>query len=189
MLLKIEREVCLAKYRSFPLCPYDVNTDEEVFYFPKVINGGWYNLPTISKRLFPKLLVTELVKFIYGCRFNSLIFLSDKDSPWITKLSASRTDYLPLTKAIEYFERNKLGEKFNGGIEVPITDLPEFINHYYCVTSCDASFHAGYFSDPLQSFIGCIHYGGEVQFATLNKKFDIVFSAAIAKTKFRKNNR
>jgi hypothetical protein len=94
-----------------------------------------------------------------------------------------------LTKAIEYFERNKLGGKFNGGIEVPITDLPEFIKHYYCVTRCDASFHAGYFSDPSQSFIGCIHYGGEVQFATLNKKFDNVFSAAIAKTKFRKNNR
>lgn len=171
------------------MCPYDVNTDEEIFYFPKVFKSGWYDLPSTPKRLFPKRIAAELSNLILTCEFKSLIFLSDKDSPWITKLSANRSDHPPIIKAVEYFESNKLGKKFNGGIEVPVTDLPEFIRHYFCLIRSDASFHAGYFSDPSQLFLGCIHHSGEVQFCLLNKKFDLTFSAAIAKTKFRKNNR
>ena len=115
-----------------------------------------------------------------------MIFLSDKNSPWITKLSASRTDYPPLQKAVKYFEDHKLGKRFNGGIEVPLKDLPEVFKHYYCITMCDATFHAGYFSDPAQSFIGCLHYSGDLQIAALNKKSEPGMVKALGETKFKR---
>ena len=189
MLLKIKREVCLARYRNFPLCSYDPNSDEEVFYFPKVFKRGWYEIPSAPKRTFSKRLVTELIKFITTCKFDRMIFLSDNVSPWVTKLSASRTDYPPLINAVAYFEKNKLGKKYNGGIEVPMIDLPEFFKHYFCITQCDASFHSGYFCDPAQSFIGNIHYSGEVQICALTKKFDSIFTEVLPETKFQRSDR
>jgi hypothetical protein len=189
MLLKIEREVCLAKYRNFPLCPYDPNSDEEVYYYPKVVNGGWYGLTSKTKREFPKVLKTEFAKFIQKCEFESLIFFGDKSTPWVTKLSARRTDYTSVVKAVKYFEENKLGKKFNGGVQVAVSELPEFIKHFYCITRSDASFHGFYFSDPSQNLLGFIHYGGEVLFQTLNSEFDRKFVKAIKKTTFKRNNK
>jgi len=189
MLLKIEREVCLAKYRSFPLCPYDPNTDEEVYYYPKTISGGWYDLNAKNRKEYPKILKTEFTKLIGECGFESVIFFGDKTTPWITKLSAKRTDYASIVKAVKYFEKNQLGKKFNGGVQVGITDLPEFIKHFYCLTRSDASFHGFYFSDSAQNLLGFIHYGGEVLFQTLNPEFDSRFTKSITKTAFKRNNR
>jgi hypothetical protein len=189
MFLKIDREVCLAKFRSFPLSPYDPNTDEEVYYFPKQYKSNWFSLPPAPNHLISRLLGDELTKFVISCKFDRLIFLSDKDAPWITKLSAGRTDYAPLTKAMQYFEQHKLGKKFNGGIEVSVDNLPEFFKHYSCIVKCDASFHAGFFSDIYQSFIGDLHYSGEIRFSLLKKKFEKTLDAAISKTKFVRNKR
>jgi hypothetical protein len=189
MLLKIEREVCLAKYRNFPLHPYDPNTVEEVFYYPETVVGGWYDLHAKTKREFSKVLKTEFTKLIEVCGFESLVFLGDKTIPWITKLSSKRTDYVSIMKAVKYFEENKLGEKFNGGVQVSISDLPEFVKHFYCITRTDASFHGFNFSDPDQNLLGFIHHGGEVLFQTLNFEFDKKFAKAIKKTAFKRNNR
>ena len=189
MLLKIDREVCLAKYRNFPLCPYDPNTDEEVYYYPKTVDSGWYDLHAKTKREFPKVLRTEFTKLVKECGFESLIFFGDKTIPWITKMSAKRTDYASIIKAVQYFEENNLGKKFNGAVQVSIPYLPEFIKHFYCITHSDASFHGFYFSDPAQNLLGFIHYSGEVLFQTLNLNFDIQFIKSIKKTAFKRNNK
>ncbi len=189
MLLKIDREVCIAQYRNFPLCPYDQNTDEEVYYFPKIITGGWYEIPSIPRQNFMKRLSFEITRLVIACKIERLIFLSDKDGRWVTKLSSNRTDYPPLIKAVAFFEKNKLGKNFNGGIEVAVEGLAEFLQHYYCVTRCDGSFHSGYFSNPAQSFIGGIHYSGEVQICVLKKKFLPVMEKALRQTKFKRNSR
>lgn len=188
MLLKIEREVCLARYRNFPLSPYDPNTDEEVLFYPKIVDGGWYNLKVRTKRELPAVLNNELTKLVGVCGFESLIFLGDKAIPWITKLSAKRTDYVSITKAVRYFKINKLGNNFTGGVQVEILDLPEFIKNFFCITKSDASFHGFHFSDPAQNLLGFIHYGGEVQFQTLNLVFDSQFSKYIRKTAFKRNS-
>ena len=159
------------------------------FTIQKHVSGGWYNLHAKTKREFPKILKTEFTKLIKECGFESLIFFGDKGTPWITKLSAKRTDYVSIIKAVQYFEENKLGKKFNGGVQVGISDLPEFIKHFYCITRSDASFHGFYFSDPAQNLLGFIHYGGEVLFQTLNLEFDSRFTKSIKKTAFRRNNR
>ncbi len=189
MLLKIEREVCLAKYRNFPLCPYDPNSDEEVFYYPKTVSGGWYDLYAKTKREFSKILQMEFTKLVKECGFENLIFFGDKPTPWITKLSSKRTDNAFIIKAVRYFEDNKLGKKFNGGVQVGISELPEFIKHFYCLTRSDGTFGGFYFSDPAQNILGFIHYSGEVLFQTLIEEFESKFVKSIKKTAFKRNNR
>jgi len=185
MLLRIAREVCLAKYRNFPLSPFDVNTYEEFFYYPKIISGGWYYLHSNTKREFSNILKMEFTKLIRACKFESLIFFGDKTTPWVTKLSAKRTDYVSIIKAIEYFEINQLGKKFNGGVQVGITDLPEFIKHFYSIVRSDASFHGFYFSDENQKLLGSIHYSGEVLFQTLDLEFNSQFEKYLRSTQFK----
>jgi len=189
MLLKIEREVCLAKYRNFPLSPYDPNTDEEVLYYPKTFDGGWYTLDSKSKKEFPGVLKAELTEFFMECGFEHLIFFGDKTTPWITKLPASRTGDKSIGKAVQYFKENKLGKKFNGGVQVGISDLPEFITHFFCITCTDASFHEFHFSDPWQNMLGFIHPGGEVLLQCLKEDFNKKFSDALLKTKFKPTSR
>lgn len=188
MLLKIEREVCLAKYRNFPLYPYDPNTEEEVSYYPNTVGGGWFELHAKTRREFSKMLQMEFTKFVKECGFENLIFFGDKPTPWITKLSSKRTDYASIIKAVQYFEDNKLGKKFNGGVQVSISELPEFIKHFYCITRSDSTFDVFYFSDPAQNILGFIHYSGDVLFQILIEEFESKFVKAIKKTAFKRNN-
>jgi hypothetical protein len=104
-------------------------------------------------------------------------------------LSSKRTDYVSIKKAVRYFEKNKLGKKFNGGVQVSISELPEFIKHFYCITKSDAKFHGFYFSDPAQNILGFIHHGGEVLLQILIEEFENQFVMSIKKTAFKRNNR
>ena len=99
-----------------------------------------------------------------------------------------RTDYASIIKAVQYFEKNKLGKKFNGGVQVGISDLPEFIKHFYCITRSDSTFDVFYFSDPAQNILGFIHYSGDVLFQILIEEFESKFVKAIKKTAFKRNN-
>lgn len=44
MINKISRDVCLIKYRKFPLRTFDAETDDEVFYYPKIYYHYWLKL-------------------------------------------------------------------------------------------------------------------------------------------------
>ena len=185
MLTKIKRQDCLDKFPKFPQREYDKSKDEEVFSYPKICSLYWLKLKSKSSRGLAKMLATEINGVFEKLNIDKLVFLGDTKYPWITKSSAERTDYKPLTNALTYLTENKIGKRFNGAIEVDISELLIFIQHFYIMTMCDASFGYFHFMDTGQNLIGYIHYSGELRIDTLNKKIDKLFLDTIRKTKFK----
>ena len=189
MLTKIKRQDCLTQFPKFPQREYDKLKDEEVFSYPKIHSLYWLKLQSKSSRGLTKILATELTDLFKKLNIDRLIFLGDTKYPWISKLSAERTDYRPLTNALTYLTENKVGRQFNGAIEVDISELFVFIQHFYIMTMCDASFAYFHFMDKGQNLIGYIHYSGELRVDTLNKKTDNLFLKVIKTTKFQDEHR
>ena len=189
MLTKIKRQDCLEKFPKFPLREYDKSKDEEVFSYPKIHSLYWLKLESKSSRTFAKMLATEITSIFEKLNIDKLVFLGDTKYPWISKLSAERTDYSPLTNALTYLTENKIGRRFNGAIEVDISETLIFIQHFYTMTMCDASFAYFHFMDKGQNLIGYIHYSGELRIDTLNKKIDTEFLKVIGTTKFKNEPR
>ena len=185
MLTKIKRQDCLNKFPKFPQREYDKLKDEEVLSYPKIHSLYWLKLESKSSRGLTKILATELTVIFQKLNIDRLIFLGDTKYPWISKLSAERVDYRPLTNALTYLTENKIDRRFNGAIEVDISELFVFIQHFYIMTRCDASFAYFHFMDKGQNLIGYIHYSGELRFDTLNKKIDKLFLDTIKTTKFQ----
>ena len=189
MLTKIKRQDCLDKFPKFPQREYDKSKDEEVFSYPKIHSLYWLKLESKSLRGFTKILATEITSLFKKLNIDKLIFLGDSKYPWISKFTAERTDYNPLTIALTYFTENKIGRRFNGAIEVDSSELFVFIQHFYIMTRCDASFAYFHFMDKGQNLIGYIHYSGELRIDILNKKTNNFFLNTIRTTKFQDDNR
>ena len=189
MLTKIKRQDCLGKFPIFPQREYDKSNDEEVIFYPKIHSLYWLKLESKSSIGLAKKLATEITSLFAKLNIDKLIFLGDTKYPWITKLSAERTDYKLLTNALTYLTKNKIGRRFNGAIEVDISELFIFIQHFYIMTKCDASFAYFHFMDKGQNLIGYIHYSGDLRIDTLNKKSDTTFLKAIKTTKFQDEHR
>jgi hypothetical protein len=189
MLIKIKREICLEQFPNFPLREFDKKKDEEIFSYSSIIRSNWFELTFKTKSQLPKLLSEEITKLIRELGFDSLIFLGDNNCSWIRKSALQRNDYPPLKKALQYFLDNKIGVRFKGGIEVKEAQLPEFIKHFFYLTSSNAALPYFHFMDKGQNLIGYVHYDGEVQFSCLSKSFDKKFSKAILTTKLQQNAR
>lgn len=177
---KISRDICLIKYRKFPLFEFEKETDKEVFYFPKFKSNYWIKLTENSNQNIS----TEITNLLKKLEIKELIFLSERNKPWISKFTASRVNFEPLIKTIAYFKTNKIYKKFNGGVKIKKNDFEEFILNFYTITECDGVFFDYNFTDENQNFIFYIHYSGEIKIHTLNKKTDEKFLKIIAETKF-----
>lgn len=177
---KISRDICLIKYRKLPLCEYDKESDEDVYHFPKVKSIYWLKLEDDSQENVLK----EITNLIRKLDIKNLIFLDERNKPWISKSTASRIDYKPLIKTIEYFKSNKIEKKFNGGVKLEIDEIDEFIFHFYVITRCDGGFFDFNFIDENQNFVFYIHYSGEIKIFTLNGKSNKQFLNIVADTKF-----
>lgn len=189
MFKKIERQECLVKFSSFPLREYDKMKDDEVVYFPYIKYFYWINIEAKNKIQLKKKIALETVNLYRELGINRLTFLCDGNTSWITKNSKDRTDYKQLTKAIKYLRDNKIDSKFSGGIIVDIENLKEFIEHFYVLTMCDASFSYYHFIDDNEDFIGYIHYDGDVLIYTLSELANERFLNAIKKTNFKDTGR
>jgi hypothetical protein len=189
MLTKIKRQDCLVKFSKFPQREYNKSKDEDVFLYPKIHSLYWLKLESKSSRGLTKILATEITILFQKLNIDKLIFLGDTKYPWISKLSAVRVDYKPLTNALTYLTENKIGRRFNGAIEANISNLFVFIQHFYIITRCDASFAYFHFMDKEQNLIGYIHYNGELRIDTLNKKSNDLFLKTLRTTKFQDEHR
>lgn len=185
MLLKIKRQDCLDRFSKFPTRAYDKIKDEDVFSYPEVYAFYWLKLVSKSTTARTKMLATEIAALFQKLNIDKLIFLGDTNCPWISKSSAERTDVKSLIKAITYLTENKIGKRFNGAIEVDISELFVFVQHFYTITRCDAAFSNFHFMDKGQNIIGFIHYSGELRIDTLNKKTNDIFLDSIRTTKFQ----
>lgn len=185
MLTKIKRQNCLNKFQKLPQREYDKLTDEEIFSYPKVQTFYWLKLDLKSYRGLANKLATEITNLFKKLNIDTVIFPGGTKYPWISKLSAERDDYKPLTDALSYLVANKIGRRFNGAIEVDISELYIFIQHFYLMRKCDAFFAYFHFMDDGQNLIGYIHYTGELRIDTLNKRTDSLFLETIKTTKFQ----
>ncbi|MDO5616709.1 MAG: hypothetical protein Q4G16_10995 [Cruoricaptor ignavus] len=183
MIKKLHRDYCIIKFRNLPLQHCDKETNSDIFYTPKHKGFYWIKLPD-SKKDGSKQLISELIKLMGNLKINHLIFLDEINKPWISKLTAERTNYKKLIKALEYFKFKKIWTKFNGGIFVSKDCWKDFLTHFYTITKCDSSFFYYNFIDEKQNIIFHIHYSGEINIITLNSEIDSIFLNQIKNTKF-----
>ena len=184
MLQRIKRQQCLDRYPKFPLRHYDKFSDEEIFTYPKTAAQYWLRLEAKTRVQLTKVLVSEIVKLYRSLNIVRLIFLCDADTTWITRNSYKRTDLKQVIKAVEYLKANKIGVRFNGGVIVEMSELTEFIAHFYVLTRTDALFSYYSFMDERQSIIGYIHYDGEVKINPINEDANTKFLSAVINTGF-----
>lgn len=180
MIKKISRDLCLIKYRNLPLCEYDKEIDDDIYYYPEIHSFYWLKL----EEGFEKKLHNEIVLLSKKLNIDNFIFLGGMNKPWISKFTESRKDYKPLIKTIEYFKSHKIEKRFNGGVNVEIAELEKFIKNFYIITKCDGGFFDFYFTDENENYIFYIHYSGELKVLTLNENANEFFLNKVNETKF-----
>lgn len=180
MIKKISRDICLIKYRKFPLCEFDKKIEEDICYFPKINSLYWLKLDDNSESK----LILEIVSLIRKLNVKKSIFMSERNQKWISKSTEKRKDFEPLTKAVEYFKSHKIEKKFNGGVKVGNEELNRFLENIYTLTKCDGGFFDFNFIDKNENYIFYIHYSGELKVLTLNENANQNFLKIINETKF-----
>ena len=182
MLEKITRDICLIKYRKFPL--RDFEKDEEISFYPKIYSHNWFKVEHKSDAELIEILSAELPKLYENLNVENLIFFGDNNRNWISKFTEEREDDKLLIDSVDYFNNNKVGKRFNGAVKVSRAELPEFIKHFFVLTRCDGDFAYYHFLDDKENVLGFIHYSGEIRFDILNQKTEKMFVEEIKKTKF-----
>lgn len=179
MLRKINRQACLTKYSIFPLRDYDAEKDEEVLSFPVIFRSYVLAISAKTFRGNIRDLGIEIARLGKELNAGSLIFLGDTVTPWLYQ----NNDYTPVQKAQLYLSDLNIGKRFNGGIEVEITELPVFIKHLSWLVRCNTALPYIYFIDPGQNIVGNICQYGNLHISTLNKDTDNCLNSFIKKSK------
>ena len=180
MLKKITRDICLIKYRTFPLSAFDDKVDKDYHYFPANFSFYWLKSNENTK----KNIIKECLNLFEKLNIEKLIFFGEFNKPWISKFTASRTDYKQLTKALDYFKSSKIGKNFNGGVKVEKKYFSEFLRHFYILTRCDSGFFDFNFTDEKEDFMFYLHYSGELRVFCLNEKSNTIFLKSVVDTNF-----
>ena len=180
MIKKIKRDICIIKYRSFPLSAHEKETDSDVYHYPNCKSVYWLKLENESS----KKLTNQFLKLIESLRIENLIILGKINKPWISKLTSKRKDHKPLIKTLEYFKSQNITTKFNGGLQLDIHELKSFFPHFYLITRCDGGFFDFHIMDEKQNIIFYVHYSGEIEIMILNEKFNKKILKEIKKTDF-----
>ena len=177
----LERDFCIIKYRKLPLTFYIKEIDEDIFYYPEIESFYWIKLADFDnqRKDTSKKLISQIIKLVKILEFEKIIFLGEINKPWVSKITSKRKDYKPLIKSLEYFKENKIWGKFNGGVEVSVKNLKQFLPHYFMITRCDGGFFDFHFTDEKENIIFYIHYSGEIKIMTLNKKYNEKFKKAV----------
>jgi hypothetical protein len=168
MINKISREDCLKQYPVFPLRFYDELTDDETYFYPEVISRPWMHLGIENKEERTEAISQVLTALFRSLNVESLIFLGDTEQTWISKLALKRKDHQPLINAVAYFIANGADQKFNGGLQVSIDQIQEFLIHFCILTSCDGSLPYFNFIDKSVQVLGLIHYSGDMRIEAFN---------------------
>ena len=184
MIEKINRNICLIKYRKFPL--RDFQKDEEISFYPKIYNHYWLTLEHNSEVQLIIILSSEITKLYRNLNVENLIFFGDYNINWISKFTEERKDYKSLIESVNYYKKQKITKPNNRAVKVNLAELEEFIKHFYILTRCDAEFSYYHFLDEKENLLGFIHYSGEVRFDILTPKMEKVLVEELEKTKFAK---
>ena len=176
-MTKIKREAALVQFPKFPLT--DARSD--TYYYPKSFSHCTLTLESKSVRGHVTQLSVELIKLMQGLNASSLIFMGDHAGAWLRQ----ENDYKPVREAMQYFERMKIGVRFNGALKIDIPQLSEFIGPLFWLTRCNGAFPDVHFMNEQQDFLGNICKYGNLHFSTLNKKTDLLFQNAMQHSNFK----
>jgi hypothetical protein len=180
MLIKIKRQHCLDKYPKFPIRWYDDIKEDLDYSYPKVHHSYILTLSSKTFKGYTKLLGNELTKLANGLGFETLIFLGDTNTAWLSQ----DNDFKPVKEALQFLIDNKLGKRFNGALQVDKSGLAIFIKHLCWLSRCNAALPYFYFTDTGQNVVGTICQYGNLHIDTVNKETDMVFKDIVAKSQF-----
>jgi hypothetical protein len=179
MIKTINRDKCLEAYPKFP----QADNFKEEFFFPEVYKSYFLTLLPQLKKNYIKDLSAAITNLVRHLNYDSLIFLGDTKTP-LLYFHQDQNNKKDAKAAIDYLIQNKIGKKFNGALEVAITELPIFVKHLYFLTSANATLPIVHFMDKGENIVGSICQYGVLHFSTLNKKTDNAFQS-INKTQIR----
>lgn len=171
MPVKITRKNAFDRYPAFPWSDHR----KEEYFFPPTFKSEILTLSSGSAEEHARVLSQALTAFAQHVGYESLVFMGDSPTPW----RYQDNDYAPVKTALQYLKDNRIGEKFNGALEVDIAELGEFTAHLFWLVRCNASLPVFYFMDRLQSITGCICKYGNIHISTLNEMAHIIFENAV----------
>jgi hypothetical protein len=174
MLTKIKRKECLNKYHCLPVRFYNKIKEEDDIYYPNIFGSYVLTLPSKFSKVHSKLMGIELTGMAKEFNSNYLVFLGDNKKvvwPWMTfwnmyDITRSKKE------AITYLVNNKVGKRFNGALQVEVSELTEFVQHLYWLNLATINCFNVYFTDPEQNFVGHICQYGNLHIDTLHGKAD-----------------
>lgn len=177
MVKTLARDYCIIQYRNLPLQYYWEKIEQDFYWHPHVDRYYWIEHPDYNKdnKRKTKKLIKNFVHLYENLEFEKLIFLGQINKPWISKYTSKRKDYKALLEALSYFKSNKIGRKFNGGVEVSKDSWKEFLKHFFVITRCDGGFFDYYFTDENQNILFHLHYSGNLKALPLNAIYDDKF--------------
>jgi hypothetical protein len=176
MPVKITRKNAFEQYPAFPWANYE----KDEFFFPPTFKSEILTLSSKSAKGHARALSVALTRFAKHAGYKSLVFVGDTPTSWRYQYN----DYAPVKTALQYLKDNRVGEKFNGALEVDITELGEFTRHLFWLARCNAALPLFHFMDRQQSVVGCICKFGNVHISTLNETAHAVFEDAVAASGF-----
>jgi hypothetical protein len=177
MLKKIKRKDCLEQYPLFP----QVDVSRDKYDYPNTVAGFVLAVPFKSTRGHAKALAKELLKVVNGLRIDSLIFLGDYKTAWLYQ----ENNYKPVKAALEYLSDNNVGKRFDGGLEVYTSELPDFLVHLFWLQRCNAALPDFYFMNTDQQFVGHICKYGNLHLDIIDAAIVFSVTDAISKTEFQ----
>jgi hypothetical protein len=181
MLFKIKRGECLVNYPKFPLSWFDPSKEEIDHFYPKTYRSYILTSQSKSFKGHVTLLAKEITNIVKNLGVDHLIFVGDTETAW----RYQKNDFKPVNEVWQYLADNKIGKKFNGGLQVQIKVLPTFLKHLSWLSRCNASLPHFYFTEINQNLIGTICQYGNLRIDTINKKTDKLLKNIIAKSKLQ----
>jgi hypothetical protein len=180
MLIKIDRQEAINKFPNLPLRHYNPKEDEDVFNYPKVFANYVLTLPSKSYKGHIKLLGTQLAFLSNNLGYDNFIFLGDEDIAWLRRDNTNEN----FQEALLYLVDNKIGNRFNGALQVDKAAIPTFIKHLAWLVRTNSILPYVHFIDPGQNIIGNICHYGNLHISTKHKTADKKFKYAIAQSSF-----
>lgn len=174
MIKKISRERCYGMYPKFP----STFAVSDQFTYPDLFKSYTLTVESKSAKGHAKNIAVALQQLAVSMNITSFIFLGDTGVAWLSQ----ENDYGPVKEAMQFLEAEKIGKKFNGGLQVKTEDLIGFIPHLFWLVRCNAALPIFYFMNEEQTVLGNFCQYGNIHFSTLNKSADKLFHKHLAQS-------
>jgi len=174
MLIKIKRKDCLKKFHCLPVRFYNKTKEEDDIYYPNFLGSYVLTLPSKFSKVHSKLIGIELTGIAKEFNSNYFVFLGDDKKiawPGLTFLNMFQSAQSK-KEAITYLANNKVGKRFNGALQVEVSELIEFTKHLYWLNLATINVFNVYFTDTEQNLVGHICQYGNLHIETLHEKAD-----------------